>query len=100
VSRELVIFVVQETVYVLRSRYLSYNFLYFLGCDVAFVFTSFEDEDHYLDFKDKGVPTIGFDGGHHSSIYTYGLPGGLNSSTVLVYARVLAGLINEIRQGH
>lgn len=100
VSRNLVLFAVQEHMYILRSRYLSYNFLYFMGCDVAFIFTSFEDEDHYLDFKDKGIPTIGFDGGHHTNVYTYGLPGGLNSSTVLVYARVMAGLLNDIRKGH
>ena len=67
INRSLVVFSVQENLYMLRSRFISYNFLYFLGCDIAFVFTSFSDEDRFLDFKDKGIPTIGFDGGHHSS---------------------------------
>lgn len=71
-----------------------------MGVDVAFVLTSFKDDDHFLDFQDRGIPTIGFDGGHNISTYTYGLPGGLNSSTVLIYTRVLSGLLAEIKKGH
>lgn len=50
-----------------------------------------------MDFKNHGIPTIGFDGGDVIS-YTYGLPGGTASvSTVLVYSRILTLLIADIR---
>lgn len=100
VDRNLVIFAVQERLYSVSSRYLSYSFLYYMGVDVAFVLTSFKDDDHFLDFQDRGIPTIGFDGGHNTATYTYGLPGGLNSSTVLIYTRVLVGLLAEVQRGH
>ena len=100
VARQVTVFSVQGTLYILKSRYLSYSFLYFMGCDVAVVFTSFSDEDHFLDFKDKGIPTIGFDGGHNTGVYTYGLPGGLNDATILLYARTLVGLIQNVGYKH
>ncbi len=85
--------------YAVHSRYIAYKFLYFIGCDVAFIFSSFCDNDHYLDFRDKGIPTIGFDDGDVNA-YTYGLPGGVAATTLLIYARVLVTLLAEIRIGH
>jgi hypothetical protein len=82
--------------YSVRSRFIAYKFLYFIGCDVAFVFSSYRDDGHYLDFKNHGIPTIGFDDGEVLS-YTYGLPGGTASvSTVLIYSRILTLLLADI----
>lgn len=85
--------------YAVHSRYIAYKFLYFIGCDVAFVFSSFKDDDHYLDFRDKGIPTVGFDDGDVGA-YTYGMPGGTTSTALIIYVRVLVKLLAQIRLGH
>jgi len=96
-TRSTVAFWTNDCFYSVKSRFIAYKFLYFIGCDVAFVFSSYRDDGHYLDFKNHGTPTIGFDAGDVIS-YTYGLPGGTASvPTVLVYSRILTLLIADIR---
>ena len=61
--------------------------------------SSFRDDGRYLDFQDKGIPTIGFDDGTVNA-YTYGFPGGTGYITVLTYLRVLVVVLAEVRIGH
>lgn len=98
-DRDAMLFCTRDRLYLVYSRFITYRFLYFIGCDVAFVLSSFGDKGHYLDFRDRGIPTIGFDDGSVWA-YTYGMPGGTSSSTMLIYMRVLTMFLAEIRCGH
>lgn len=98
-DRQTIVFCTADFCYGVHSRYISYKFLYYIGCDVAFVMSSFRDDGRYLDFQDKGIPTIGFDDGTVNA-YTYGFPGGTGYITVLTYLRVLVVVLAEVRIGH
>lgn len=98
-DRRCAVFCSSDICYAVYSRYISYRLLYLIGCDVAFVLSSFNDDGRYLEFQGRGIPTIGFDDGDVNA-YTYGFPGGTNYLTTLTYLRVLVGLLSEVRVGH
>lgn len=99
IDRDAMLFSTADRLYLVYSRFITYRFLYFIGCDVAFVLSSHADGGHYLDFRDRGIPTIGFDDGSVWA-YTYGMPGGTSASTMLIYMRVLTMFLAEIRSSH